>query len=129
MRGLNRFASVARSYGTAWQSSPGRRPGRRPLPARRPSTTFEVLDDGSVVTDWPVSLCRQTPVGGRQIHDANIVATMLAYGERRLLTFSRTVRLVCGPNRRAAHAGAPYPRRRNHASHLAALPAASARCR
>ena len=27
-------------------------------------------------------------VGGRQIHDANIVATMLAHGERRLLTFN-----------------------------------------
>ena len=29
-----------------------------------------------------------TPVGGRQIHDANIVATMLAHGERRLLSFN-----------------------------------------
>jgi predicted nucleic acid-binding protein len=26
--------------------------------------------------------------GGRQVHDANIVATMLAHGERRLLTFN-----------------------------------------
>ena len=43
---------------------------------------------GPAVTDRLVSLCRQTPVGGRQIHDANIVATMLAYGERRLLTFN-----------------------------------------
>ena len=50
--------------------------------------TFEVLEDGPVVTDWLVSLCREVPVGGRQIHDANIVATMLAYGERRLLTFN-----------------------------------------
>ena len=49
---------------------------------------FEVLEDGPVVTDWLVSLCRQAPVGGKQIHDANIVATMLAYGERRLLTFN-----------------------------------------
>ena len=50
--------------------------------------TFEVLEDGPVVTDWLVSLCRDVPVGGRQFHDANIVATMLAYGERRLLTFN-----------------------------------------
>ena len=50
--------------------------------------TFEVLEDGPVVTDRLVSLCREVPVGGRQIHDANIVATMLAYGERRLLTFN-----------------------------------------
>ena len=50
--------------------------------------TYEVLEDGAVVTDRLVSLCREVPVGGRQIHDANIVATMLAYGERRLLTFN-----------------------------------------
>ncbi len=28
----------------------------------------------------------QIPIGGRQIHDANIVATMLAHGIPRLLT-------------------------------------------
>ena len=49
---------------------------------------FEVLEDGPVVTDSLVSLCREVPVGGRQIRDANIVATMLAHGERRLLTFN-----------------------------------------
>ena len=27
-------------------------------------------------------------VGGKQIHNANIVATMLAYGERKLLTLN-----------------------------------------
>lgn len=50
---------------------------------------FEILEDGPVVTDFLITLCRETPVGGRQIHDANIVATMLAYGEYRLLTFNR----------------------------------------
>ena len=54
----------------------------------RLSASFEILEDGPVATDWLVSLCRQVPVGGRQIHDANIVATMLAHGERRLLTFN-----------------------------------------
>ena len=54
----------------------------------RLDATFVVLEDGPEVTDWLVSLCRQVSVGGRQIHDANIVATMLAYGERRLLTFN-----------------------------------------
>ena len=49
---------------------------------------YEVLEDSPAVTDWLLSLCRQVPVGGRQVHDANIVATMLAYGERRLLTFN-----------------------------------------
>ena len=52
--------------------------------------TYEILEDGPVVTDRLVSLCREVPVGGRQIHDANIVATMLAYGERRLLTFNQS---------------------------------------
>ena len=53
----------------------------------RLAAAFELLEDGPVVTDWLLSLCRLLPVGGKQIHDANIVATMLAYGERRLLTF------------------------------------------
>ena len=49
---------------------------------------YEVLEDSPAVTDWLLSLCREIPVGGRQVHDANIVATMLAHGERRLLTFN-----------------------------------------
>ncbi len=49
---------------------------------------FEIFEDGPHVTDSLLSLCREVPVGGRQIHDANIVATMLAHGERRLLTFN-----------------------------------------
>jgi predicted nucleic acid-binding protein len=54
----------------------------------RLTTIFEVLEDGPVVTDLLLSLCREIPLGGRQIHDANIAATMLAHGERRLLTFN-----------------------------------------
>ena len=54
----------------------------------RLAANFEVLEDGSTVTDWLLSLCRQVPIGGKQVHDANIVATMLAYGESRLLTFN-----------------------------------------
>ncbi len=50
--------------------------------------TFIVLEDGPQVTEALIALCREVPVGGRQIHDANIVATMLAHGERRLLTFN-----------------------------------------
>ncbi len=50
--------------------------------------SFEILEDGPVVTESLVGLCREIPAGGRQIHDANIVATMLAHGERRLLTFN-----------------------------------------
>ena len=51
---------------------------------------FEILEDGPVVTELLTMLCREIDVGGRQVHDANIVATMLAHGERRLLTFNTT---------------------------------------
>ena len=51
-------------------------------------SSFEILEDGPGVTESLITLCREVSVGGRQIHDANIVATMLAYGERRLLTFN-----------------------------------------
>lgn len=54
----------------------------------RLTNNFEILEDGPMVTELLVALCREVPVGGRQIHDANIVATMLARGERRLLTFN-----------------------------------------
>ena len=56
--------------------------------ARRLIHSFEVLEDGPAVTESLIALCRQVPVGGKQIHDANIVATMLAHGEHRLLTFN-----------------------------------------
>ena len=56
--------------------------------AQRLVGNFEVLEDGPVVTDALLALCREVSVGGRQIHDANIVATMLAHGEHRLLTFN-----------------------------------------
>ena len=51
--------------------------------------SFEILEDGPSVTTALVGLCSEVMVGGRQIHDANIVATMLAHGERRLLTLNR----------------------------------------
>jgi predicted nucleic acid-binding protein len=49
---------------------------------------FTVLEDGPAVWDRLIELCRRYSFGGRQVHDANVVATMLAYGERRLLTFN-----------------------------------------
>ena len=51
---------------------------------------YHVLEDGPAVTETLIRLCREVSVGGRQIHDANIVATMMAHGERRLLTFNTT---------------------------------------
>ena len=56
--------------------------------ANRLINQFEILEDGPPVTEWLISLLGEVSVGGRQIHDANIVATMLAHGERRLLTFN-----------------------------------------
>jgi hypothetical protein len=35
-----------------------------------------------------LDLCRKVDFGGKQVHDACIVATMMAHGGRRLLTFS-----------------------------------------
>ena len=49
---------------------------------------FEILEDGAHVTDMLVSLCRQIPLAGKPVHDASIVAAMLAHGECRLLTFN-----------------------------------------
>ena len=49
---------------------------------------FEIIEDGPRVTAHLVALCREIPVGGKQVHDANIVATMLAHGERRLATLN-----------------------------------------
>lgn len=56
--------------------------------ASRLLSGFQILEDGPAVTETLLALCRAIPVGGGQIHDANIVATMLTHGERRLLTFN-----------------------------------------
>lgn len=55
---------------------------------RRLLLSFEILEDGPRVTEALAALCREAPVAGKQVHDANIAATMLAHGERRLLTFN-----------------------------------------
>ena len=47
-----------------------------------------MLDDGPAVWDQLMILTRTFAFGGKQLHDANIVATMLAHGETRLLTFN-----------------------------------------
>jgi predicted nucleic acid-binding protein len=47
---------------------------------------FRVVEDGPDVTMRLLSLLEQVPVGGKRVHDANIVATMLAHSIPRLLT-------------------------------------------
>lgn len=49
-------------------------------------TYFLVADDTIHVTERLLTLLEDIPVGGRQVHDANIVATMHAYGIPHLLT-------------------------------------------
>jgi len=52
-------------------------------------SSFDVLvEDGPDVTRTLAALCREVQVAGRQVHDANIVATMLTHAEGRLLTFN-----------------------------------------
>jgi predicted nucleic acid-binding protein len=47
---------------------------------------FLIAEDGPDVTSHLLALLQQFPTGGKQVHDANIVATMQAHGIRRLLT-------------------------------------------
>lgn len=47
---------------------------------------FRVAEDNAQVTERLLRLMEETPMGGRQVHDANIVATMLVYGIDQLLT-------------------------------------------
>ena len=47
---------------------------------------FQVADDTAAVTDQLIKLMGDFKIGGKQVHDANIVATMLAYDIPCLLT-------------------------------------------
>ena len=47
---------------------------------------FVVADDTGQVTEALIALLETVPVGGKQIHDANIVATMQVHGVHSLLT-------------------------------------------
>ncbi|WP_414584185.1 type II toxin-antitoxin system VapC family toxin [Scytonema sp. PCC 10023] len=47
---------------------------------------FRVAEDGSQVTERLLTLMEEITIGGKQVHDANIVATMLVYGIPQLLT-------------------------------------------
>jgi hypothetical protein len=47
---------------------------------------FSIAEDGPAVTSKLLELLKTVPVGGKQIHDANIVATMLAQDIHIILT-------------------------------------------
>ena len=53
---------------------------------RRFQGDFQIAEDGPVGTEKLLAILATIPVGGRQIHDANIMATMQAHGIARLLT-------------------------------------------
>lgn len=52
--------------------------------------SFIILEDGPAVWEELVGLSRRVNFGGKQVHDANIVAAMLAHRETQLLTFNLT---------------------------------------
>ncbi len=49
-------------------------------------TSFILVDENREVIFHLIELLREIPIIGKQIHDANIVATMMAHGVSRLLT-------------------------------------------
>ncbi|HRF94974.1 MAG TPA: hypothetical protein PLZ51_07265, partial [Aggregatilineales bacterium] len=49
---------------------------------------YQIADETNDVTQKLKSLIQQFPTAGKQIHDANIVATMLVYGIDTLLTLN-----------------------------------------
>ncbi len=77
-----------------------------PIPVQVATTQIRVLEnrfhmaaDNHQVTARLLELAEQIPIGGRQVHDANIVATMLVYGVRTLVThnvvdFNRFAHLI-----------------------------------
>ena len=52
------------------------------------TTLFRVADETTEVTNHLLSLLKTYPTSGKQVHDANIVATMLANGIDTLLTLN-----------------------------------------
>jgi predicted nucleic acid-binding protein len=50
------------------------------------SNRFQLAEDNFQVTQRLLTLMAEISIGGKQVHDANIVATMLVYGIRQLLT-------------------------------------------
>jgi predicted nucleic acid-binding protein len=50
--------------------------------------TFKIADEIEAVTTQLITLLQDYPTAGKQVHDANIVATMLAYDINTLLTLN-----------------------------------------
>jgi predicted nucleic acid-binding protein len=72
-------------------SRPGIVAGSIPMPSltadvRGFAGRFRIAEDNPLVSDSWLSLLEQIPAAGKQVHDANIVATMLTYNIDFLLT-------------------------------------------
>lgn len=71
-----------------------RTPNREYLPtdvlaaARALEKHYHVAEEHAVVSEQLYLLLDKIPCGGKQVHDANIVATMLAYGVPRIVTYN-----------------------------------------
>ncbi len=51
-------------------------------------TVFHIADDNQEITKHLLKLLQEIKFGGKQVHDANIVATMLAHNITHLLTLN-----------------------------------------
>lgn len=63
-------------------------PAEVALRARTLAGLFFVADEDARVTDRLLTLLETIPMGGKQVHDANIVATMQVYGIQHLFTLN-----------------------------------------
>jgi predicted nucleic acid-binding protein len=75
----------------AAMSRPGTITGLAPMSAlandvRRFIATYRMAEDGPSATAQLLALLTAIPAAGKQVHDTNIVATMLAHAVPRLLT-------------------------------------------
>ncbi|MDP9374385.1 MAG: PIN domain-containing protein [Chloroflexota bacterium] len=87
---INLSAQILREY-LAAGTRPSVTGGSLPLPRLFGNiasfrSRFRVLEDTPAVFDALVNLVQAVPVAGKQIHDANIVATMQTHGVHHLLT-------------------------------------------
>jgi predicted nucleic acid-binding protein len=86
---------VVREY-LAVVTRPSRTPPHQPLMSAEGARSsvesllqvFRIADDAAATTAQLLEILTQIPVAGRQVHDANIVATMLSNGIPTLLTFN-----------------------------------------
>jgi hypothetical protein len=85
--------STARSFANTWRQSPRPQTGieATPMPvaierARFFSQRFQLSEDGWTVREHLLTLLAGTSIAGKRVHDANLIATMLAYGITHLLT-------------------------------------------